>query len=430
MVQITGMGVTRAWIRGDIRPDGSFSIEHVTPGKGKAVLMAGRGGRYVNTVSQDIDVRDGQTTTVDLTLTDVRVSGRVTRGGKPVADYRVSFGGGVMMITSVGGMLAPPPSAGLERLSGLTDADGRYELLVGAPGKYSISVSSQGREKTAIQRLAEVSVPDAETFTHDVVVPDWSLTGVVVDKETKQPLADAKVDVRPAGNVPGGAGLVTGLDGRYQIAVESGSYRVSASAPKYVAQNDTMTLGGAAVERTFELVRGGSVKGHVLTPGGLGADMAQVFALPTDGPSARTARALVDGSFVLDGLTAGSYQVFAAHALGFALQPVLSFDQPVELTLKPGTKTRLRFKDEKGVLLKDTSVSVELIRVDGTRVGIEQNGSYSSGRRLEGDPFAEMVLPNGTVDMVAWVADKKLRGEAHFTVPSTDDVVITLKPAR
>ena len=433
VVQITTSGVSFGpTMNAPVRSDGSFVVEHCAPGKAKAVLLAGTAGRYWDVLSKDIEVRDGDTTSVDLTLTDVLVSGRVTRAGRPVANHRVGFSsGGPTMMMSFGGSLVVPASTGPERLNGTTRADGSYELLVSTPGTYTVSVTSQGREKTSTQPFTGVNVPDAEAFTYDIALPDWALTGMAVDKKTREPIKGALVEARPGDRSPGGSGMSTEDDGRFRIAVEPGSYRVSAVAPKYVRFDETMDLRPGGGERTFELVRGGALKGHVRTTGGQGVDNAQVVALPAEGTAARSTRTLVDGSFTVDGLAAGSYELFVGHAQqGFARRPVVSFDEPSDLLLTPGVKMRLHFKDESGAPLTNTRVTVELIRVDGARVGIEQSGSYAAGRRLDSDPF-EMVLPAGKVELVAWAPEKKMRGEVQLTVdPNAPEATMTLKPRR
>jgi len=419
-----------------VRADGTFVVEHASPGKAQAILLIGNGGHYTNVINRDIDVRDGETTNVDLTLTDVRVLGRVTRGGKAVSGHRIEFLSAlsVKMGVAVGGALLgfSPPSPGPERGGTTTGADGGYELLVPTAGKYRVMVSSLGRERTASPAQPEIVVPDGETFAHDVALPDWALVGTVVDKESGRPIDAARVEVRPPGGEPGGASVTTAADGRFQLAVEPGAYRVKVLAPKYVMRETDMTLGGVVAERTFDLDRGGTLKGRVITAGGQGIDLATVVALSPGGASARTTRSRIDGSFDVEGVTTGSYQIFAAHELGFAIKSEASFDAgPTDLAVSPGTKVRIRVKNAQARALGDTRVRVELLRLDGFVVGLESAGAYAVNVHTDADGGLEMTLPLGKAHVVAWATNEKLRGEAQINVqPQMPDTTIVLKAPR
>jgi carboxypeptidase family protein len=414
------------------RADGTFEMERLTPGKSSVILLTGYSGRYHSVMSKDVELRDGETAHVDLTLMDVLVSGRLTRGGRPLGQYKVRFSGDTEMMMSIGGTIGVPPAApGPPRMEAVTGPDGRYELLVGRAGTYSIRLEPQGREKGGLPAIPSVMVPDAEAFAHDIALPDWSLTGIVLDKESKRPIFDATVEARPVGATAGGASMRTEADGRFQVAVEPGSYRVRALAKGYVAQDSTMTLGSAPAERAFELVRGSTLKGHVRLAGGQGVEGAQVVALAGDAASSRNTNTLMDGSFAVEGLPAGSYRLFAGHPLGFALQDNMSLADPVEMTLSAGAKVRVQVKDERGAPLARTSVGFRVLGWGGTRVGIEDASAYGRSVTTDDEGILEMVLPLGAVDLVAWAGEKKLRGEAQIAVlPQTPDVTVTLKARR
>jgi protocatechuate 3,4-dioxygenase beta subunit len=414
-----------------VREDGSFLIEHVTPGKADVALLTGAAGRYNSVLSKEVDIRDGETTTIELTLMDVFVSGRVTRGGRPVANHLVRFEGGMQMTMGFGsGLGVSPRPSGPPRLEATSGADGRYELLVPAAGKYNVRVEPRGRERGGTPRIPEVTVPDAEAFLHDIPLPDWALTGVVVEKESTQPVNDAMVEARPAGGEPGGSVMTTIADGRFQLAVDPGSYRVRVVAPKFVAYETTMTLGGGNKEQAFELVRGGTLKGQVRTGGGQGVEGARVYALSSAGAGVRWALTGMDGSFAVEGLASGSYLLFAGHDSGFALQSGVSLaESPADLTLSPGAKVRLVFKDDSGAPLARSDVRVDLLRMAGTTVGIEGKGAYGFNRRTDADGALEIRLPIAAVDVVAWATERKLRGEGQINVqPQMPDATVVLKP--
>jgi beta-lactamase regulating signal transducer with metallopeptidase domain/protocatechuate 3,4-dioxygenase beta subunit len=419
---------------GPIHADGTFVVEHVAPGPAQAILMGGTGGRFTNLLSKDVEVRDGETTAVNLDLLETLVTGRLTRAGKPLANQRITLSGNFQAMMATGDrQVAPVTRSGPERMTGVTNAEGRYELIVTNPGKYRVEIASvrdtaaysKGTGSAAPQ---DVVVPDAETFVYDVALPDYGFAGVVATKDGGEPIAEARVDVRPSDGSPGGAMMTTAADGRFQIAVAPGAYRVRVTAAKYVPQEAAITVGSAPLEQRYDLIAGATLRGTVRTGGGRGVDFARVVAVASDGTAARDTRTAADGSFALEGLPAGSYNVLAVHTAGFALDVGASLDARTDVVLHPSVKVHLTFDDAKGAPLPNTPVRIDMYKVDGAIVGTAGLHQTASGK-TDGTGVVDLPLPLGTLDVRVSASDDGLRGEARIVAaPDAGPATITLKP--
>ena len=202
------------------RDDGSFVFERVSAGRARLMVTTETQGRQMAYQSKEIDVREGETSTVDFIQRDILVSGRVTRSGTPAAGLRVMLHG-----QSGGTGYGPPsgatPASGPERMSGVTREDGSYELLVDEPGRFSVDVGTPDGRLNLPARYADI--PDAEAYTLNLSFAGVPLSGLVVDRETERPLVD--VDIYAKAKKPdvlSVASASTGPDGRFQLELEPG----------------------------------------------------------------------------------------------------------------------------------------------------------------------------------------------------------------
>src|SRR5207244_3311557 len=150
-----------------------------------------------------------------------------------------------------------------------------------------------------------------------------TITGVVVDQETEQPVPRAHVFANPKKPGPGstgGSGGDAGEDGRFRLEVEPGDYTVHAAAENYgpaVTEVSVGTSPGSDVR--LALGRGLTLSGRVVDVGGRGVGGLQVRAMSLEGGSNRTgggAMTLPDGTFQVGGLRSAPYRVFARRAIG------------------------------------------------------------------------------------------------------------------
>ena len=403
--------------------EGRFTIDHVTPGLVKVILLEGSVGRYSGVMEKEVEVRDGETATVDLTVLDVLISGRVTRGGKPVAGHVVRLiggGGGGGMYTAA--RLGVPDAPRVKRLEGETGADGSYQLIAPMSGKYQVSVRAMNEaQRGGHTRIDDVVVADAPTFRHDIALPDWSITGRVTAKDTQRPLERASVSARPVSGEPRGAGMSTDAEGRFRLALEPGAYIIRVQAPKYVAEETTFDAGGAAVERQFTLTPGRTITGRTVNASGVPRGRVAITAVGPDPRSIRNGDSQADGSFTVDGLEAGPYLLFAADGErpDFAMQAgVLPGGDALSLTLTEGAAVRISFKRADGSPLAETNVRLDLVALGGVPLGVEGRSALSQTQRTDAGGTAEYRLPTGALDVIAATQEGRLRGESRLTVPA------------
>jgi hypothetical protein len=166
--------------------------------------------------ADDIEVVNGQTTPLDQTLLPVgTIRGRFTDRGEPVADARVS---------------AFDPVTGNSEAT-RTDADGAYRLTVWPDTPHQLQFQRPDTDLTQYARQKPTE-DGAELFTvapgEEIVVDEEALaagavTGRLTDSDGN-PVANASVMVDGA---PSSGFGQTDEDGRYEIVVYPGAYRVS-----------------------------------------------------------------------------------------------------------------------------------------------------------------------------------------------------------
>jgi hypothetical protein len=409
-------------------PDGSFVMEHVPAGRLSLVVMTGSGGAMESRHVREVEVREGETTTVEFVSRDIFVSGHVTRGGAPAPGLRLRLYGadGQSMMMSAGGMgaLSAPPT-GPQRLTAVTDESGGFVLLADNPGKYHVNVTTVDERVNLPPRSVEI--PDADAYTVDLAFSGVPVAGVVTDRDTEQPVPNAFVFVRQRESTGPGAGSgTTAADGRFQLEVEPGEYQLTAGTQGYGSETTDITVGAGGIpDLRLSLSRGGSIKGRVVDAAGRGLGGLRVSASSGEGADRQVggAQTLPDGSFQIDGLTAASYLVVAQSDLGgFAMRTGISVGQEgVILTLQPGGRVQVRVRGPDGAPAPRAFVRVS--RIAGLPVGMP------GGQGTAGDGAAEIVAPAGTVEIEA--RKEMLRGTAEVDVsPGVSvPVEITLVPA-
>lgn len=296
--------------------DGSFTIEHAAPGNARLKLLSGSRGAYSSGQEKDVEVRDGETSTVEFLLRDILVSGTVTHQGAPAAGYRLQFtghGAGYSMVFA-----GATAAAGPQRYMARTREDGSYEAILDEPGSYGVMIFGTD-SRMVPEKKAEI--PDADTFVFDIALTGATIHGTVTDKETGAPLGKASVQAMPddsKGQAGYGSSLQTGADGRFQIDLNPGRYMLSASHELYTADPVPLNVaesGNADVE--IAMTKGLRISGRVVNASGMGVPGLDLTATGPD-RSAKYGQSLIDGSFVIGGLKAGAYNIAAQARAGGA----------------------------------------------------------------------------------------------------------------
>jgi protocatechuate 3,4-dioxygenase beta subunit len=424
-----------------VGPDGWFTIERVPPGRRRVSLMAyapsgtpasgGSRNLLTGVASRDVEVRDGEAAPVTFELRDVVVSGQVTRGGQPAPGIRVSLTvSGGSSVFGFSGPAAPGAliaDAGPPPLAAATGPDGRYELLVFAPGRARVRMTALAGGQSYPGE--EVEIPDVERFELNLELAEASVSGIVVRRESGEPVADVRLALvarEPQGKWAGSG--TSGPDGRFTITAEPGEYQLRAEGAGWRAATVPVTVAsGGSPEVRVEMEPGATLTGRVVDEGGRGVPGVDVEAAGAEAEDTAWTNALGDGTFRVDGLGAGPYTLVAGSALaGFAVRGgIVPGEEPVTLRLEPAGRIAVRVLREDGRPVKDAYPSVRA--VGGLHVelmGLASGPTNESG-------VSELPAPAGTVEVE--VRDQAATGRATVTVRPREtvplDVVVKEAPS-
>ena len=257
---------------------------------------------------KEVDVREGETSTVEFLLRDILVSGTVTRHGAPAAGYRLRFIGNGAGYSMYFGSAATPPS-GPQRHMAQTREDGSYEAIVDEPGTYRVAVV--GTDNRSIPAKS-AEIPDTDAFVFDIALTGATIVGTVVDKETGAPLSKAAVQAMsddPKAPARYGSSLGTGVDGRFQVDLDPGHYVLSASHDLYTGDPVSLNVAESGnPDLEIAMTKGLLISGRVVGTSGIGVPGLDVTATSPDG-SSKYGQSLIDGSFAIGGLKAGAYNI-------------------------------------------------------------------------------------------------------------------------
>src|SRR5262249_18431097 len=145
-------------------------------------------GMLTSVQSRHIEVREGETASVDFVTREILVSGRASRSGAPLAglDIRLMGQSSMSMVTGAGMTQTATAPTEPERLHAVTREDGAFELIVDGPGRYRASFRAADGRTYLPSR--ELEVPDAEAYQVELSFVGVSVSGVVVDKDSSQPV--------------------------------------------------------------------------------------------------------------------------------------------------------------------------------------------------------------------------------------------------
>jgi hypothetical protein len=402
-----------------VQADGTFSVEHVPAGRATVVVtpVAARGPQPGGT-SRSIEVIEGETTSVDIVLRDILLSGRATRNGTPAPGLRLEAMAGGRF---AGGLALPAPPGSVQRMVATTREDGSFEMLLDEPGRVMIgAVTPDGRTRLPMR---PVEVPDVDAHTVELSWGGAPVTGIVVDKETDAPIPFASVFAapEPRGSDGGGGGASAGADGRFQLEVEPGAYRIGARS-RGDAYETALVYGTAEVEVTvgasgladvkIALPRGLAIAGRVTDVAGRPVGGISLFAYSNTAgeTTGGWGSSLGDGTFTIGGLKAGSFVITAGSDTGqFGLLPsVATGTKNASIVLRPGGTIDVSVVGPDGEPVAGAWPTVT--SVDGTPV-------RSMGRALrstDAQGATSMAVPSG--ELTVFVRMSGASGSAQVTL--------------
>jgi protocatechuate 3,4-dioxygenase beta subunit len=427
-------GAGMRWETAAIAPDGTFELEHVPAGRLMVTLMAfapsspmvmGSSANILTSVaSREVEVREGETAPVDLSLRDVVVSGRVTRSGQPEPGVLVSVmsGPGSSVMTWVGPTAARAVTAGPPPVAATTRDDGTYELLAFTPGRSQVHMRGSGQRYPD----REVEIPDVDRFDLDLEIGGATVSGIVVDREGGSPVAEASVSLRRTDDgKQWSGGAESGPDGRFSVAAEPGEYHLEARAPDRQPTAQALSVGPSGVaDLRIELERGLEIRGRLLDANGRPAPGFLILVTPAEGESSGFDNSGADGSFRIGGLASKPHAIVGGSELGgYAFRPAVTpGGEPLALTLQPAGRIAVRVLDAAGQPVKDAYPRVETI--DGARVRMP--GRVSGPTDASG--AYELAAPAGTIEVSARTDAGTGRGSAGVRPGETTSLTVVLQP--
>ncbi|MBZ5589249.1 MAG: carboxypeptidase regulatory-like domain-containing protein [Acidobacteriia bacterium] len=310
--------------------DGAFEFDNVPLG---VVTLRGTAtdptGSTRSTTKQVTTSADQPVLTVELAFdTGFSLSGRVTQAGQPV--------GGAMVFASLQG-------GGGRQASATTDDDGSYRLNDLQEGTYAVNAMSA---QAGASRRQTVALDSDQTL--DIVFPSAKIAGQVVDADSKMPLANASVTIRPQDpNATGGVGqrpATTDTSGQFSFTgLDEATYTLSTSRADYqVDTRDTTATAQGTDGLVTALKRAAGIGVKVqdgLSGVPLPSVMVRVFdgqGTPVFGPTSVSLD--TSGQGEIPSLPPGTYSVIAGSS-GYApvrLDGVTVPSASVMIFLTPG----------------------------------------------------------------------------------------------
>lgn len=292
-----------------------------------------------------------------------------------------------------------------------TGADGKYTADKLAPGSYSAmrAPGDGGRVRIAGLGMRTVSIREGETTVLDFDdAPKISLTGRVLRGE--QPVASSTLVFTPPGDMAGEMKTAeTDAEGKYRVGLEKGGeYRVIVTDRN--ARGSSRSVATITVPETPQavvdvLLAPRQIAGTVTSSddrpvGGAIVTATRDGSADTDMASRLVAQTDANGSYSLDGVSAGTYRV-SASAPGYKFASVHPLRVPEE-----GGVVRADLRLEKGLLLRGRVVDTQGRGIPGALV---------------------FVLPSGALPTLATMpAQTDVNGTFSLTAPSESavDVVV------
>ena len=252
-------------------------------------------------------------------------------------------------------------------------------------------MESLDRHRKYLERRIHIS--DGDSFALDLAIAGTTVAGLVVDKETGEPLHPASVMAYGQSGHP--LDTDTGPDGRFELDLDPGDYRVQASAPGHAKQSISAAVAATdPADLRFELARGGTIQGSVVDAAGRpisGLPISVFAGKGWDFESTGGFLSLSDGSFVIEKLGDRPYTLFAGSELvGFGLAPnVTAGTSGVLLALQPGGRVRATVRDASGLPVAGAAIRVE-------SVGGIQVVSHALSCATDAEGQCDIATPRGS----------------------------------
>jgi thermitase len=282
---ISGAAVTDGTRAASTDAFGKYTIADVPPGIYQVV--ASKVGYQSSSLT--VTVLTGATAVANLSMSQIIVLGSITGSVTDAKDGSAISGAQV--------------SAGTRTVT--TDASGKYTVANVPPGTYVVVASKEGYQSSSLTVSVLSGATAVANFSLSQIIVLGSITGSVTDAKDGSPIVGAAV-------TDGTRTATTDASGKYTIAdVPPGTYQVVASKEGYQSSSLMVNVvSGSSAVANFSLsqiIVSGSITGSVAdAKDGSAISGAQV----SDGGTTVLTNAL--GSYTIDNVPAGSYQVVAS----------------------------------------------------------------------------------------------------------------------
>jgi len=402
------------------KPDGTYEINGLPPGEySVGVIRDGRGGGIQN--SERATVFEGQATELNFDEdAGIRLTGRVLAAGNPVSGGRINamredrgFGGGS---------------------SGEIDGAGNYSIELPGPATYSLMVEWRGRGRRESGVKVRVTIPPgASEMSHDIELPTGTISGVVVDAETGQPVPNAQIVAFTAGAVPRSLSLLfnamqsmAGSDGQGRFSINNlaaGEYSLRIFAMEGFAEGrlERIEVEDGAISEGHRVALGRGIGFSAQVVDGKGQPVAGAMGLLRSASGElviipRPTASDAEGKLEFSSITPGVYRVTAIHPQYAAASATVRVEPEVEgptLTLRPGGKVLAAVVDRGGQLIE--AAEVQILDEKGENVAEERihfnAGSFKPGMTAKNGSATFDQLPPGTYRAVATKGKARSRDE-------------------
>jgi hypothetical protein len=343
-------GGSSTYQEGTLDGSGNYRVEGVSAGTVRVQASTGSGmtGSSRRSAAQTVDLAPGGSQQVDITFRDdVVISGRVSRNGVPLPSATVNF--------------FPRGNSSQASGSSPTDNDGHYSVSGLDEGEYSVMVNDSQRMSPY---SATYHVRGSSTF--DIDYKTSSLRGRVLDVSTKEPLANATVQIRNTSQTDGPRMTRGGLSdatGTFVLdSVPPGNYSVTATKDGFGNETKELYIGESAPEELeFHLGRNDGVTLNVVDARDGRPLSARAFVYDMQGRVIDETRMMFGGGEIGSVKLSVSPGTYTANvsASGYAPRNI-SFQSPSTQTvaLSPGGTLMVRSKH-------DGAVRIRLIDANG-----------------------------------------------------------------
>ena len=364
--------------------DGSYTISGLEPG---SVTVSASASGHELTSGLTATTALGAPTTLDIALEqDGAISGTITApgGGEPTA-----------------ATVDAQPVSGGSITPGTVGSGGSFTIANLVPGQYTVNAEAPGDGPAQQSPVTVTAGPTTSSVDLALTSPPATVSGVVTDADTGEPIPDALVSTDAANGASGP--VTTGSDGSYTLSgLSGGTIDISVVPPDTTHLAATTTadgVPGSVTTADVQLDPAGTLSATVEKASGSdnplsGATVEVVGPSPGGTETPEQSQSLItdsSGQVSLTGLSAGSYdlQVEGSDAhQAFAIGPDKR-NATVTLTVPTGTVSGQVINSEGAPA---SGVQVTLADATGPVVGTttDSNGDYSF-----------TVSAAGTMDVIA-----------------------------